>query len=54
MITTIVFALCIFITVASTMLIACKLCYKNDIHWSLIGTWALGFTGLITHFAGIW
>ncbi len=54
MITTIVFALCIFITVALTMLIACKLCYKNNIHWLLIGTWALGVTGLITRFVGIW
>lgn len=52
--TTVIFVLCIFITVASTMLIACRLCYKNSIPLSLIGTWALGFTGLITHFAGIW
>ena len=54
MITTIVFALCIFITAALTMLIACMLCYKNSIHWLLIGTWALGVTGLITRFVGIW
>ena len=52
--TTIIFILCIFIAVALTMLIACKLCYKNNIHWSLIGTWALSITGLITRFAGIW
>lgn len=54
MITTIIFALCIFITVALTMLIACKLCYKNSIRLTLIGAWALGVTGIITHFAGIW
>lgn len=52
--TTIIFIMCIFISVASTMLIACKLCYKNNIHWLLIGAWALGVTGLITRFVGIW
>ncbi len=52
--TTIIFILCIFIAVALTMLIACMLCYENDIHWSLIGMWALSVTGLITRFVGIW
>lgn len=52
--TAVIFILCIFITAASTMLIICKLCYKNNIRWLLIGIWALGVTGLITRFAGIW
>ena len=52
--TTIIFIMCIFIAVAFSLLIACKLCYKNDIHWLLIGAWALSITGLITRFAGIW
>lgn len=52
--TTVIFIVCIFIAVASTMMIACRLCYKNTIHWVHIGVWALSITGLITRFAGIW
>lgn len=54
MITTTVVLTILYLLYAYLSLIACKLCYKNDIHWLLIGTWALGVTGLITRFVGIW